>query len=445
MILDTLTRFLIIYFIHSTLLFALAECVSRFVPSKPKLRLWSWQAAAWAGLGSLALVVGQDLFGAAFPDLRVWRLPAMEVTSLAELGSPPAQVLAARWPQNVLGILFVIWAVGALYGVIRWFGALATLKRMLANRQPVQNEVHRTLGQEVAERVGFDSPVVLSVSEALVSPVAIGRREVCLPPSCLEAFDKQVLLAVLGHEICHLKRLDPFSRPAWRLVAAIFWLQPLWRRFLRSREQAIEEICDRSGAKVQDNARVMAQALVDMASRAKMPVPNPATALFGTPQELSRRVQALLDFEDSSPSRKEKTMIKVIPSIIILSALALPSIAPVAAPASVPAAEPMKSADKANNPELGVWVRQAVNSMIKGVRVCYNRGLVKDPKLSGKVEVRFKIGADGKALWSRLERSSLPDAGVNDCLVGSMEKLDLGRSLPGGAAEVVYPFVLEPG
>lgn len=77
-------------------------------------------------------------------------------------------------------------------------------------------------------------------------------------------------------------------------------------------------------------------------------------------------------------------------------------------------------------------------------RMCYEKGLSKNPNLEGRVQVRFVIGRDGSVSNAANGGSEMPDSGVVQCVVGAY----YGLSFPqpeGGIVTVVYPIMFSPG
>jgi TonB family protein len=90
-------------------------------------------------------------------------------------------------------------------------------------------------------------------------------------------------------------------------------------------------------------------------------------------------------------------------------------------------------------------VQQRVRATYPSVRACYERGLARNPGLTGKVEVRFVVGVEGGVQSAELtQRSTLGDADVRACVLEAFRKL-VFPAPEGGTAVVVYPIELEPG
>ncbi len=105
-------------------------------------------------------------------------------------------------------------------------------------------------------------------------------------------------------------------------------------------------------------------------------------------------------------------------------------------------------------------IRQVVREQFGRFRQCYEAGLSRDPKLTGKIVVRFVIGRDGtvsNAAPSPLPASpelppnapevpetSMPDDEVTKCVVDAFKDLEFPKP-QGGIVTVVYPIVFSPG
>lgn len=79
-------------------------------------------------------------------------------------------------------------------------------------------------------------------------------------------------------------------------------------------------------------------------------------------------------------------------------------------------------------------------------RLCYENGLRSNPKLAGKVAVRFTIGKDGAATGvSVLKDTTMPDANVSACVTRAFAGLSFPRPDGGGIVTVNYPILFSPG
>lgn len=91
-----------------------------------------------------------------------------------------------------------------------------------------------------------------------------------------------------------------------------------------------------------------------------------------------------------------------------------------------------------------VVIRQVVRASYATFRSCYERGLAKNPKLEGRVTVRFVIASDGSVSDTANGGSDLPDEEVVECVIRGF----VGLRFPaptGGIVTVQYPIMLQPG
>jgi outer membrane biosynthesis protein TonB len=89
-------------------------------------------------------------------------------------------------------------------------------------------------------------------------------------------------------------------------------------------------------------------------------------------------------------------------------------------------------------------IQAIVRANYDRVRACYEPGLARDPKLAGRVGIRFVIGRDGKVASTRIADCTLPDCSVAQCVRDEFKALTFPEP-EGGIVTVVYPLMLEPG
>jgi TonB family protein len=89
-------------------------------------------------------------------------------------------------------------------------------------------------------------------------------------------------------------------------------------------------------------------------------------------------------------------------------------------------------------------VQRVVRASYGPIRSCYEQGVMRNPRLAGKVAVAFVIGRDGVVVGARLhESSTMPDADVASCVVQAFRTLVFPKPA-GGQASVVYPIQFNP-
>lgn len=87
-------------------------------------------------------------------------------------------------------------------------------------------------------------------------------------------------------------------------------------------------------------------------------------------------------------------------------------------------------------------IQKRVRANFGSMRTCYENGLRSDPKLKGRVVVRFVIGTDG-SVTSVTSSGDIPDEAVKSCVAEAVRKITFPTP-EGGTVTVSYPFVFTP-
>ncbi|WP_223642637.1 AgmX/PglI C-terminal domain-containing protein [Corallococcus sp. EGB] len=85
-------------------------------------------------------------------------------------------------------------------------------------------------------------------------------------------------------------------------------------------------------------------------------------------------------------------------------------------------------------------VAKVINSHLNEVHGCYERALLKDPGLAGKVVLEWAIGLNGHVASAKTKSSTLRNASVEACILSSLK----GWQFPapkGGLVIITYPFL----
>lgn len=85
------------------------------------------------------------------------------------------------------------------------------------------------------------------------------------------------------------------------------------------------------------------------------------------------------------------------------------------------------------------YVRKSVGD----VKKCYEKGHEKNPKLEGRVVINMVIAASGDVSSAKVQRSTLGDAEVENCVAGVIKKIRFPKPKGGGIVIVNYPFVFK--
>jgi len=93
------------------------------------------------------------------------------------------------------------------------------------------------------------------------------------------------------------------------------------------------------------------------------------------------------------------------------------------------------------DPEL---IRRVIREHASQVRYCYEQQLALNPRLEGKVSIRWQIDSQGRASQTVVERgeTTLASEEVHRCIMSRIVTWDFPRPKGGGIAIVKYPWIL---
>lgn len=214
--------------------------------------------------------------------------------------------ITPRWPIMALGAWLVL--AGSL---VSWFFVARTrFLRSIGPRRPANHTLAANALRHLCREAGFARPVVLTLSDRLTSPVALGGDEICLPSRALAELDPIRLESILAHELAHLVRRDPSWLTFARVIEAIFFFQPLnvlaRRRMQESAEFASDAWASTRVARPLDLAHCLARVAEWTIAAPRLPVPAMAERRGAV---LVRRVERLTTggaIPEATPGRRAR-------------------------------------------------------------------------------------------------------------------------------------------
>ena len=203
-----------------------------------------------------------------------------------------------HWQTQTIAALGV---AAAALGSLRFLGAVWLLRGRLRGRGPLADPrlLHRF--ELICKRMGV-SNVAITDSDAISSPLVIGRTEVCVPGASLAKLTCAELDAVICHELAHIERGDGIWFPLASAVQSVLWLHPL-NHWLSSRFRETAELaCDDRAVDITGNPLSLARALLHVATRAAVtPQPSMTPTMAHSRNALLPRVRRLT--ANSAPAR----------------------------------------------------------------------------------------------------------------------------------------------
>lgn len=86
-------------------------------------------------------------------------------------------------------------------------------------------------------------------------------------------------------------------------------------------------------------------------------------------------------------------------------------------------------------------IAKVVQQHLSEIRYCYEKGLLDDPSLSGKIVAKWTIAPQGSVSQTGIKSSSVRNAGVHGCLTGQIRSWGFPKPRNGGSVLVTFPFV----
>jgi len=148
------------------------------------------------------------------------------------------------------GILLVTWALGCGCGVFRLLRLHLQLFRLRKETCRPSPDLQR-LARQIQVRLKAGREVDVQISEAVTSPFLCGllNPAILLPPGLAQQLSESELVALLSHEIAHLRQNDLAWCVAWRWMKAVCWFHPLVWKVPAVHNLACEQEADRVAAR----------------------------------------------------------------------------------------------------------------------------------------------------------------------------------------------------
>jgi len=348
---------LLTYLVHSTVLLGLAALATRWWIRSDGWRELLWKTALVGGIVSASvqllspdLVVGQRLAlapaAAPAPESRA------ELSAASSQGNelPPGPIAPTGIETAVSGTVVTTSSAESTTGaraaaspislsrtlMALWLGLAALLlarlvlvrRRYLGRlgaRRPITDLAVLEPLEGLREAAGLKRRVLLTGTPVLMSPVALGYREICLPEAALEELEPDQIRGLLAHELGHLARLDPWWMVLAAVIERVFFFQPLNRLARRGIVEAAEYLADDWAVRRTGTGVSLAKCLVKVAEWIDTaPRAAPVAGMAEDPSHLVTRVRRLIEERAMAvlPSRRRTTA--VASGILTLSVVMLP-------------------------------------------------------------------------------------------------------------------------
>ena len=441
-----LTGWLLTYAVHSTVLLVLAWLVAGRIRSH-RVREALWKTALFGGF---LTATGQSLLqvsplggrvtvstSEAVPDRGEPSLASGAIAQLQEAEQSAAIDPAA--PADSSGslprpgtLLLASWALGTALLLGRYLVRRARFIRRIADRREVLDGPMFAMLEELRRAAGLVSPVRLTASSALPSPVALGGNEIALPEAALTELEPGQQRSMLAHELAHLQRGDPGWLTAACVAECIGFFQPLNRLARRRIQESAEYLCDEWAVRNTGSGVLLAKCLAKVAEWLETaPRSVPVAGMAEDRSHLVARVSRLLEGGPFPKAPARKTLIGVSVAIIAVAILAVPGVslarhAAVLLPQSREE-QPVTSPQEQAPADTGRAIVNALLGVVKDPNVEVRRAAVrslgqhKSPAAIPALREALR-DSDPEVRGSALEAlSEMEDAGSADAIVAMLK------------------------
>jgi beta-lactamase regulating signal transducer with metallopeptidase domain len=236
------------------------------------------------------------------------------------------RAVRSAWTQRVVDelsprvVVAFAWVLLAVLMLSRLAIANLRVSSWQRSSRPVEDGRWLTLVHRLTRAYGIERPVMLLENGETDVPVTWGIvYPVILLPAAADEWDEEQRVAVLTHELAHVKRFDALSQQLAQLALALLWFHPLvWmavRRMRLEREHACDDFVLNAGAR----ASRYADDLLAFARRLTRPtVPAAAALAMARRSELEGRLLAILD-----PAQKRTAVRRARVGLLALGVLLL--------------------------------------------------------------------------------------------------------------------------
>ena len=246
---DIAAAWLLTYLVHSTVILLAAWILTSSSRVSDTVREVVWKFALVGGLvtATVQMAVGREPLGgqlrlasrtsAVAPPVRVTVSGTPTVQDRRFVISTPR---GTRWSAA----LMIVWLTSSGAALL-WLtlGHTRTM-RILGDRTSLDDTSVRDRLDALMARAGVRTPITLTSSASIASPVALSGNEVCLPRRALFELAPNEQEGMLAHEVAHLVRRDPQWLVVARVIEMVLFMQPL-NRLARHRLQEVAEfLCD---------------------------------------------------------------------------------------------------------------------------------------------------------------------------------------------------------
>jgi beta-lactamase regulating signal transducer with metallopeptidase domain/HEAT repeat protein len=231
-------------------------------------------------------------------------------------------LMSALRGASIWSVALGLWAIIAAAILLSLTWSSLVVRRLVRRSRVLDDRSWMTPLYEVSDRMELSEPPRLLLSPDAKMPFACGLATptIVLPAEC-ESWSHERRLAVLLHELAHVRRRDLAGHTLGRLVCAVYWFHPLvWTAARKLRDES-ERACDDLALSCGTRATDYAEHLLDIVTSVRRETTPMVALAMARRKEFEGRMLAILDPElrHSTPSRRQSAAL--IGALVLISAL----------------------------------------------------------------------------------------------------------------------------
>jgi len=306
------------YMVHSTLIIGGVWLINRVTSPGRDLQEAAWKLALISGVvtATLAVATGlQPLSG---------KYETAAVVEASWRTAPDTSPLLRVLPTVIVGL----WILYASFVLARVAFVTTRARRSLGPRSDADSAT-REVVTRVAQTMGVKETVRVTISDELASPVVLGASEITLPRRVLDEFTPEEQRSVIGHELAHLARRDPWWLMLAATIESLFFFQLLNRMARMKWQEQSEYLCDELAVRAEGSRLPLARSLARVAEWSRGDIPQLlAPALAEQSSTLLGRVQQLVEYDKRADLTSRMTFITFAAALVLAVLGGSPAFAP---------------------------------------------------------------------------------------------------------------------
>jgi len=250
------------------------------------------------------------------PDAVGDRSIAMPAVATQKHTVPPKRTSGFSIPsgREVLG---AVWIIGvAVYGGVAVAKVVRSSLRLRRQRKPPPDDLRTRVGQLLSD-FKMKAPPKVWLLDGIGQPFVWGlvRGDIYLPADYLKIDNTAHRRNILGHEVCHILRLDAAVNSLQVLAQVIFWFHPfVWwanQKIRMEREKCCDEMAiAHLGTKAKEYSAAIVKAIICEHESLR---PVPSLAVAGPIKDIEERIRAM-----SRPGKKFYRRANLLGAVAIL-------------------------------------------------------------------------------------------------------------------------------